>query len=54
MFLMYVVHLLPIHVDEVKVLGLITETLIELARPEVADKFVSSEAVTQDLRVMSK
>ena len=52
--IMYVVQLLPIHVEDRKVLDVITCTLVELARPEVADKFVSSEAVHEDLAVMKK
>ena len=60
----YVVQLLPIHVRDREVSGQelathnlldqITKTLIKLARPEVGDKFVSSEAVPEVLDVMKK
>lgn len=50
----YVVQLLPVHVENLKVLDLITRTLIELARPDVKEKFVTSEAVSEDLAVMKK
>ena len=51
---MYVVQLLAVHVENRKVLDLITRTLIELARPDVKEKFVTSDAVTEDLAVMKK